>query len=163
MHNSDIQIFEAQAALRNQTKLTKLLKTPIKFTTANALRFATKKLNRPLELQTTTFWGDKMHVVFPEGMSSTIYQYGCIDKGQTLTRALLHFLKPGMTFFDVGSHYGYFSLLASHMVGDENAGGGDKYTPLNPRRALSAYCKRMPPQSRTSTPTTTPSGTKKQS
>jgi FkbM family methyltransferase len=26
-------------------------------------------------------------------------------------------LRPGMVFFDVGAHFGYFSLLASHLVG----------------------------------------------
>ena len=118
MHRIELSAFEARARLRDSSKFTKLLKTPIKFTTANAMRFITKKMNRSLELQATTFWGEKMYVVFPEGMSSTIYQYGSIDVGQTLTRSLLHYLKPGMTFFDVGSHYGYFSLLASHIVGD---------------------------------------------
>jgi len=34
-----------------------------------------------------------------------------------ITTMLLDHLSPGATFLDVGAHFGYFSLLASALVG----------------------------------------------
>lgn len=31
----------------------------------------------------------------------------------------MKYLKPGMTFFDIGAHFGYYTLLASFIVGNE--------------------------------------------
>jgi FkbM family methyltransferase len=31
---------------------------------------------------------------------------------------LIEYLKPGMRFFDIGTHFGYFTLLASSLVGE---------------------------------------------
>jgi FkbM family methyltransferase len=56
-----------------------------------------------------------MRVIFPDRVSMTIYRYGFFEEEET--RVLLDFLKPGMTFFDVGSHFGFFSLLAAAIVG----------------------------------------------
>lgn len=63
----------------------------------------------------TTFWGEPMNVVLPEHVSITIYRYGFFEN--ELTRIFLQRMKPGMTFFDVGSHFGFFSLLAARLVG----------------------------------------------
>lgn len=67
----------------------------------------------------TTFWGAPFHAMIPEGVSTTIYRYGFFE--EELTRAFIDILKPGMTFFDVGSHFGYFSLLARELVGPAGA------------------------------------------
>jgi FkbM family methyltransferase len=65
-----------------------------------------------------TFWGEDVTVVLPENVSLSIYRYGVQE--YDLSRAFLEYLKPGMTFFDVGAHFGYFTCLASRLVG---AGG----------------------------------------
>jgi FkbM family methyltransferase len=57
-----------------------------------------------------------MQVVFPERVSMTIYRYAYFERG--LTHTVLKMLKPGMVFFDIGAHFGYYSLLASKLVGD---------------------------------------------
>lgn len=62
-----------------------------------------------------TLWGGTMHVVFPDRVSLNIYRYGFFE--EELTRVFSMVLGPGMTFFDVGSHFGYFSLLAAHLTG----------------------------------------------
>lgn len=36
-----------------------------------------------------------------------------------VTRAVLDYCKPGMTVFDVGAHYGYFSLLMAQAIGPD--------------------------------------------
>lgn len=56
-----------------------------------------------------------MHIVIPDLVSLTVYRYGYFE--EEMTRILLEVLRPGMTFFDVGSHFGFFSLLALRLVG----------------------------------------------
>ena len=60
-----------------------------------------------------------MTVAFPEPVSLLLYRYGYFE--EELTSMVLEYLKPGMTFFDVGTHFGYFTLLASSTVGERGA------------------------------------------
>jgi FkbM family methyltransferase len=57
-----------------------------------------------------------MRVVLPEAVSNEIALKGVYELDFTL--ALIQLLEPGMVFFDIGAHRGYFSLLASRLVGD---------------------------------------------
>jgi FkbM family methyltransferase len=56
-----------------------------------------------------------MHVHLPDLVGVKLYQYGFFEEG--LTRALIEKLRPGDTFVDIGAHVGYFTLLASLLVG----------------------------------------------
>lgn len=58
-----------------------------------------------------------MNVFLPEPVSTFLYRYGYFEEG--LSAFLLAVLEPGDRFLDVGSHYGYFSLLARHLVGPQ--------------------------------------------
>jgi len=64
-----------------------------------------------------TFWDQPMHVVLPDRVSLTLLRYGFFE--EELTRAFIRLLQPGMVFFDVGARIGYFSLLASELVGTQ--------------------------------------------
>jgi FkbM family methyltransferase len=66
-----------------------------------------------------TFWGGSMEVNLPEPVSTMLYRYGYFEEG--LSALFVAILANGGKFLDVGSHYGYFSLLARHLVG---ASGG---------------------------------------
>lgn len=59
--------------------------------------------------------GDRMRVVVPEIVGTELFRQGFIEPG--LTAVMIHALRPGMTFVDVGAHYGYHSLVASRLVG----------------------------------------------
>jgi FkbM family methyltransferase len=59
--------------------------------------------------------GDRIRVVVPEIVGTELCRQGFIEPG--LTAVMVHALRPGMTFVDVGAHYGYHSLLASRLVG----------------------------------------------
>jgi len=63
-----------------------------------------------------TFWGDEMFLVYPEFVSLSIIREGFYEEG--LTRMVLKYLKPNMIFCDIGAHFGYYSLLASRIVGE---------------------------------------------
>ncbi len=64
-----------------------------------------------------TFWGGEIKGFFPEPVFSFIYLYGFLE--EAVTKMLIKHLKPGMVFVDIGAHIGYFSLLASKIVGKE--------------------------------------------
>jgi FkbM family methyltransferase len=66
----------------------------------------------------TTFFGAEMNLVLPS--ATEIYLFGAKthDSEIRLARFLMKNLKPGDTFCDVGAHFGYFSLLASQLVGE---------------------------------------------
>jgi FkbM family methyltransferase len=72
-------------------------------------------LAEPVKCKAYTFWGATMSVMLPEVVSGQIVSESYFEKHETLV--LLKLLRPGMVFFDVGAHVGYFSLLASHLVG----------------------------------------------
>ncbi|MFH1404360.1 MAG: FkbM family methyltransferase [Candidatus Altiarchaeota archaeon] len=72
--------------------------------------------DKPFKTTVKTFWGEPMDVVFPEVVSVGISYCGYNDVG--LTHMILDYLKSGMTFLDVGAHFGFYTLLASRMVGD---------------------------------------------
>lgn len=75
-----------------------------------------KWTGRPRHRETELFWGQKMTIVYPEYVSSKIGQSGFFEAD--LTSMFIDVLRPGMVVYDVGSHFGYFSLLASALVGD---------------------------------------------
>jgi FkbM family methyltransferase len=80
----------------------------------------TKKLARwsgqPRKRETKLFWGQPMTIVYPEYVSSKIGRYGYFETD--MTSMFIDVLRPGMIVYDVGSHFGYFSMLASELVGE---------------------------------------------
>src|SRR5712692_7132722 len=64
-----------------------------------------------------TFWGGSLDIVLPEAVSTQIWCYGFFEEDVCLF--LRRSLRPGMVVIDVGAHFGFFSLLASELVGSE--------------------------------------------
>ena len=63
---------------------------------------------------------------------SACRSYTVASGSPDLTRFYREQLKPGMTFIDVGANIGYFTVLASRLVGPEGRVIGFK---PNPRTA----------------------------
>ena len=116
MNDSSLKEFADVVDLFELPRWSKLRHRPQRFAWPRLLHLLTGILARPIHVQRCTFWGDRMELVLPDVVSREIFQYGFFETG--LTSMLLRHLKPGMVFFDVGAHYGYFSLLASHLCGD---------------------------------------------
>lgn len=76
---------------------------------------AAKWLGKTCKVSVLLFWGQEMSVVFPEFVSGRLGKFGYFE--DDVTSMFIDCVEPGMTFYDVGSHYGYFSLLASSLVG----------------------------------------------
>lgn len=69
--------------------------------------------------QTDTFFGAKMNVVLPAGLDIYLVKGKSHDSEIRLVKLMLNQLVPGDTYLDIGAHFGYFSLLAAHLVGEK--------------------------------------------
>jgi FkbM family methyltransferase len=58
----------------------------------------------------------RIEVTTREAVSRTIFLYGTFEISET--RLVQAFLRPGMTFLDVGAHIGYYTLIAARLVGE---------------------------------------------
>lgn len=118
MSNIDlIKLVEKSIAVSKGTRIQRLKKAPQKMLYSKILEFITILFKNTIRIKTKTFWHENMLVLIPEIVSLSIYRFGFFEEG--LTRMVLEYLKPGMTFFDIGAHFGYFTLLASVIVGNE--------------------------------------------
>src|SRR5205823_1875398 len=94
----------------------KLLNSPGRLLATRLAALRARWLGQGTRKTARTFWGREMSVVLPDQVSVSLYRYGFVEEG--LIRLVLEYVKPGMTFFDIGAHFGFFSLLASSLVGD---------------------------------------------
>lgn len=69
---------------------------------------------KPYKVHYTTFWGDDMSFYLPEG--GAIYYYGFFEAN--LSNFFINFLQEGDVFLDVGAHVGYYTMLASALIGE---------------------------------------------
>ena len=105
-------------ALATAPKWRRLWHAPGKYLYAIGFRQLVYARTRQGVIKTVpTFFGLPMRVVLPAG--TDIYLTGGKSHGSEirLARFLVHTLRPGQQFLDIGGHFGYFSLLASRLVG----------------------------------------------
>jgi len=118
MNNFDsIKLLEKSIFLLEGTRFQRIRKAPKKMLYTKILELIVLLYKKPIRIKAKTFWNENMLVVIPEQVSLNIYRYGFFEEG--LTRMVLEYLKPGMTFLDIGAHFGYFTLLSSLLVGNE--------------------------------------------
>jgi FkbM family methyltransferase len=58
-----------------------------------------------------------MKVLLPELVSNHIWRYGFFEPDVCLY--MIRLVQKGMTFLDIGGHFGFFSLFASRLVGQK--------------------------------------------
>lgn len=107
-----IQLIQQREQLRPLSRVKRLLVAPLR--TLPYYVLAAISHLKPFPLTFKTLWDTKMTCYLPEG--NTFYYYGYCEAN--LTNFFLRYLKPGMTFFDVGAHVGFYSMLASELVGE---------------------------------------------
>jgi len=118
MNNSDLMVSFEKCVMRSKgSRIQRFCKAPGRMLYTKILDLISPWRKSPVRIKAKTFWNEDIIVVIPEGVSATICRYGFFEEG--LTRMVLTYLKAGMTFFDIGSHYGYFTLLSSFLVGLE--------------------------------------------
>lgn len=97
-------------------RVSRLLHNPAREVLAIASRLVQRVAPVTFSTPARTFWDDEMEVMLPEPVSLYIFRYGFFEAD--LTAMLVSRVRPGDVVYDVGAHFGYFSLLASALVGD---------------------------------------------
>lgn len=115
-----LQHIHTLESLANGSKLKRLFNNPFKYIYAIFLKNGLYPFfHKEVMVNCKLFTGQDMQVLLPA--STDIY----LTKGKShaseirLARFLVHNLQPGNTFWDIGAHYGYFSLLAHELTGDQ--------------------------------------------
>ena len=86
---------------------------PLRFLQRHSARRAAEPVRRRVPL----FFGASMDVLLPEVISEQLHGYGLFD--DLVSWMALCAVQPGDTVFDVGAHFGYFSLLFAALAGDD--------------------------------------------
>lgn len=105
--------------LAQASKIQRMLAHPLRYVDAILFReIFYKNTRREKQVVSHTFFGVPMYLLLPS--STDIYLTGGKSHSSEvrLAKFLINHLKAGDTFIDVGAHYGYFSLLASTIVGN---------------------------------------------
>jgi FkbM family methyltransferase len=105
--------------IASASKLMRMLGRPIRYIHAILFREITyKRTKKEKELICKTFFGTDMKILLPS--STDIYLTG--GKSHNSEIRLAKYISSTLTendiFLDIGAHYGYFSLLASSIVGE---------------------------------------------
>lgn len=113
--SEDTTALQNAVASSRRSGVGKLLASPWRMGRSKLIELSCRRNATTSEQVARTFWGEPFNVIFPERVGMTIYRYGFFE--EELSHIFISHLKPGMTFYDVGSHFGFFSLLAAHLVG----------------------------------------------
>lgn len=117
-HNNDlIKSLEKAVYISKGTRFQRLEKIPLRILYSRFSELIFRWFGKTIKIKTKTFWGENMNIVIPEIVSFHIYRYGFFE--EDLTKMILEYLKPGMIFIDIGTHFGYFTLLGLFLVGSK--------------------------------------------
>lgn len=113
------ELLAKRASLAEGSRLRRLFTIPLRVAVAKAAGLLADRTKKSFRVVARTFWGADMVVYLPEPLSVHVYKFGFFERG--LSEFLLSYLGRGQTFFDIGAHFGYFTLLASHLVGESGS------------------------------------------
>ncbi len=114
---SMLQKLTSVERLASTSKLQRLLNNPIKYLRS----IVVSKLlpSSPMASQvvrTQTFWGEDFVIQFPAAIDIYLTGGKTHDSELRLTRYLILNLEANNTFIDIGSHFGFFAVLASKLM-----------------------------------------------
>ncbi len=100
------------------SKIQRMLVHPFKYLFAIIHRKLVYPFKGSMQIKAITFFKEEMHLLLPA--STDIYLTGgkSHESEIRLAKFMIHNLAKGDCFVDVGAHYGYFSLLASKLIGN---------------------------------------------
>ena len=106
--------------IANLTKFKRLLHHPLKYIFAILFKHLIyHKSQKEIKVDATLFYKKKMKIALPA--STDIYLTGGKSHNSEirLAKFIIINLQKGNHFLDIGAHFGYFTLLASEIVGTE--------------------------------------------
>ena len=119
MRTKLIELLELHKEKNKGNAWRRIMKQPLLLPISKVVELICKFLGRDRPMIAKTFWGDPMRVNFPEMVSCFIYRYGYFE--EDLTEIFINNLNEGDVFLDIGTHFGYYSMLGSHIVGSTGA------------------------------------------
>ncbi len=135
--NTLLNQLQTVSDINSLSKLGRLFNNPTKYASAMYSRFIYYPIRKKgVQISTATFFGDTMDVLLPAGTDIYLTSGKAHDSEIRLSAYIINMLEPYNTFVDVGAHFGFFSLLASKIVGDQGKvlayeGGEDTYQVLH--------------------------------
>jgi len=104
--------------LATSSKLARLMHSPSKYLLGQwfaKLIYPFRKQGKSITC--TTFFNEKMELILPAAMDIYLCGGKTHDSEIRLSRFILNTLKQNDVFIDVGAHFGFYSLMASQLVG----------------------------------------------
>lgn len=112
--------FNAAQHCAESGRFGRFLAAPWKYlSTMYFLRWTYPRTKKGKLVEAMPFFGLPMRLVLPAGADIYITGAKSHDSELRLARYMLQHLKSGQHFLDIGAHIGYFSLLASRLVGEK--------------------------------------------
>jgi len=104
--------------LAKGSRWSRLFHQPFRY--LNAMFFWKLTYNRTKEgspKRCKTFFNTEMEVILPAGMDLYLLGAKSHDSEIRLAKYFIHTLEEGQRVLDIGTHFGYYALLAHHLVG----------------------------------------------
>ncbi len=111
--------FQKALAYSRQSRLRRLINNPYRTLSKHVLFRLAERLRLLIPVKKKLFFGEVMNLMLPDPISVFLYNFGFFEEG--LTRIVLEYLNQGDVFVDIGAHFGYYTLLGSHLVGQDGA------------------------------------------
>ena len=115
MNDAALNELDRRIAIARLPRYSKLAAAPWRTAHSVLLSGLCRSLGFAVHKRARMFWGDSMEVVIPEEVGTFIHRFGFYDAD--LSTLFARHLKPNMTVFDIGAHYGYMTLLCASLVG----------------------------------------------
>ncbi len=113
---------DAVAAIAALPRWRRMLVNPYRYASAILFReIVYRRRRRERSVHSATFFGRDMQILLPSSTDIYLTKGKSHDSEVRLARFMLEHLGVGASFLDVGAHYGYFTLLASELVGAAGA------------------------------------------
>jgi FkbM family methyltransferase len=110
--NERLQDLEHIQQLTKSNKLTRIISRPLKYLKGHALKQISQRTKKGYSVKIQTFFKTQMQLLLPSGLDIYLFGAKTHDSEIRLTKYLIKHLNKDSIFFDVGAHFGYFSLLA---------------------------------------------------
>lgn len=105
------------AKLSNGSKFARLFFSPFRYLKATLFKtFVFPFTKKTWQVAAQTFFGATMQVEIPAGIDIYLLKTKTHSSEIRLAKFLMLNLSAGQHFLDIGTHFGFFSLLASHLV-----------------------------------------------
>lgn len=97
----------------NRGRILRAGRSPLKAIRVRYLKW----VGKTRKVRARTFWGGQMDIILPERVSRFIWKHGYFEAD--VCAYMIVFLRRGMSFVDIGTHFGFFALLAAHLIKQE--------------------------------------------